>query len=153
MFRHYSLPPKERRERFRILARIARRRGHLVALSGTPREAREWRADGVYGAPRGLARGPAMLRLATAHSLRDLARANPGRADLMLLSPVFPTRSHPEAAGLGPIRFRLLAARSKAPVVALGGMNARRARALGVRKWAAIQGLAIAPTTMFPIHS
>ena len=30
-------------------------------------------------------------------------------ADAVLLSPVFPTRSHPGAPVLGPVRFRLLA--------------------------------------------
>jgi thiamine-phosphate pyrophosphorylase len=60
----------------------------------------------------------------------------------VLLSPVYPTRSHPGAATLGPVRFHLLAARSAVPVIALGGMNRHRARHLPSRKWAAIQGLA-----------
>lgn len=153
VFRHYGLMPGNRHDRFRVLARIARRYGHRIVLSGTPRQARRWRADGAYGGPERLAAGPAALRLVTVHSLRELTRANLGRADLVLLSPVFPTRSHPGAPALGPIRFRLLAARSLAPVVALGGMNARRARVLRVRKWAAIQALAKAPTAVFPIHS
>ncbi|GGB88219.1 thiamine phosphate synthase [Novosphingobium endophyticum] len=153
IFRHYGLAPGQRRARFRELARMARRRGHRAALSGTPREARQWRADAVYGPPERLARGPALLRLVTAHSLREVARANLGRADIVLISPVFPTRSHPGAPHLGPVRFRLLAARSHLPVIALGGMNARRARSIGAPKWAAIQALAKAPTSMFPIHS
>lgn len=153
IFRHYGLTPGERLARFRQLARIARRFGHVVVLSGTAREARRWGASGAYGTPRGLARGPALLRLATAHSLRELARANLGRADLVLLSPIFPTRSHPGAPALGPVRFRLTVGRSRVPVVALGGMNQPRARSLGIRKWAAIQSLAQAPTAPFPIHS
>jgi len=60
----------------------------------------------------------------------------------VLLSPVFPTRSHPGGKVLGALRFRLLAARSRLPVLALGGMNARRARALRGFGWAAIDGLA-----------
>jgi thiamine-phosphate pyrophosphorylase len=59
----------------------------------------------------------------------------------VLLSPVFATRSHPGAATLGPVRFRLLAARSLVPVIALGGMDTRRARRLGTRDWAAVDGL------------
>ncbi len=153
IYRHYHLTPPQRRARFRKLVREAARRGHVVVLSGTAREARRWGAAGAYGAPDRLARGPAALRLATAHSLRELAQANLGRADMVLLSPVFPTRSHPDAPSLGPVRFRLMAARSRVPVTALGGMNAHRARAIGARKWAAIQGLAKAPTSMFPIHS
>lgn len=153
VFRHYGLPPRDRQDRFRTLARTARRFGHRVVLSGSPRQARRWRADGVYGGSGRLAGGPALLRLVTVHSLRELTRANLGRADLVLLSPIFPTRSHPGAPSLGPIRFHLLAARSRAPVVALGGMSAYRARSLGIRKWAAIQSLAKTPTAVFPIHS
>ncbi|WP_054946648.1 thiamine phosphate synthase [Novosphingobium sp. KN65.2] len=153
IFRHYRLPPARRRARFEQLARIARKHGHLVVLSGTPREARRWRAAGAYGAPQRLAGGPTGLRLATVHSLRELAQANRTRADAVLLSPVFPTRSHPGAPHLGLVRFRLMAARSCMPVIALGGMNAYRARSARIRKWAAIQGLAKSPTKSFPIHS
>lgn len=140
VFRHYHLLPAERRDRFRALLRIARQRGHCAVLAGTPRAARGWGADGAYGSPEALARGPAGLRLVTVHSLRELARAR--RADAVLISPVFPTRSHPGASALGPVRFRLIAARSPVSAVALGGMTARRARGLGTA-WAAIDGLSI----------
>lgn len=141
IFRHYHLPPAERRARFETLRRIARPRRHLMILAGTPREAAQWRADGCYGAP---ARAQAKLaqgrgiRLLTAHSFREIGRA--AQADAILLSPVFPTHSHPGALVLGPIRFRLLARMAQAPVIALGGMTDRRAAKLGTA-WAAIDGL------------
>ncbi|TCM17004.1 thiamine-phosphate pyrophosphorylase [Novosphingobium sp. PhB165] len=138
VFRHYHLPPAERRARFEALRRAARRFGHWIVLSGTPREARQWRADGVYGAQERLASGPATLRLVTVHSLHELAKAHRARADIVLISPVFTTRSHPGAATLGPTRFHLLAAHARVPVIALGGMTSRRARTLPNRKWAAI---------------
>ena len=59
----------------------------------------------------------------------------------MLLSPVFATRSHPGGGTLGPVRFRLLARQARLPVIALGGMNAAKARALRWKRWAAIDGL------------
>lgn len=139
VFRHYHLPPTERRARFGALKRLAHRRGHCVVLAGPPALARRWGADGAYGAPRALARGPTLLRLATAHALREIAGAR--RANAILLSPVFATRSHPGTETLGPLRFRLLAARSRVPVIALGGMTARRARRLRHPRWAAIDGL------------
>jgi len=170
VYRHYHLEPAARRQRFDRLARIARRRGHVVVLSGTSREARRWGADGVYTSPtKGTApprrrgshsateeppsrlRSPpsrgcgivhsTLLRLLTAHSLREIGAARRAGAGAILLSPVFPTRSHPGAKTLGPLRFRLLAARAGLPVIALGGMNARRAKRLRVRRWAAIDGL------------
>lgn len=139
IFRHYHLAPSERRARFRQLARIAKVRGHWTVLAGDARTARRWKADGAYGPAVLLARGPAALRLAAVHSLREIAKAR--RADAVLLSPVFATRSHPGARTLGPLRFRLLAAQAKVPVIALGGMTAARARRLGAQQWAAIDGL------------
>jgi thiamine monophosphate synthase len=94
-----------------------------------PAEARRWGADGSYGA-----HGDATL--ATAHSLRELRRFT--RAEAVLLSPVFPTRSHPGGQVLGPLRFRLLAARAPAPVIALGGMNPSAANRLKWPRWAGI---------------
>ncbi len=139
VFRHYHLPEPERRARFRQLRRLARLRGHSVVLAGTMRQARAWGADGAYGSASLLAKGPAGLRLATAHSLRELRRTV--RADAALLSPVFATRSHPGASALGSLRFLLLAQKSPIPVLALGGMTPRRAARMPLHGWAAIDGL------------
>jgi len=139
--RHYHLDPAPRRARFIELARLARRHGHMVMLAGEAAAARRWGADGSYGAPRRLRRAPGPAWLATAHSLAEIAAANRAGADAVLLSPVFPTRSHPGAAALGPLRFRLLARHAAMPVIALGGMTPRRARHLAWARWAAIDGL------------
>lgn len=136
IFRHTHLPAGERRARFAALARLARARGHLVALAGSAAQARRWGADAAYGPADALARGPALPRLVAVHSLRELRQAR--RADAVLLSPVFPTRSHPGAPALGPLRFRLLAAHTALPVIALGGLDPARARRLGWPRWAAI---------------
>ncbi|MEZ5743557.1 MAG: thiamine phosphate synthase [Sphingomonadaceae bacterium] len=141
IFRHYHLAPDRRRARFDALVRIARARGHLVILSGKPQEALGWGADGAYGPPTRLARGPATLRLVTAHSLREIRLAQTARADAILLSPVFPTRSHPGGKALGPVRFHLLARHAQVPVIALGGMTAKRVKRLKSARWAAIDGL------------
>lgn len=140
IFRHYHLAPGERRARFEMLARLAKAHGHTIVLAGSAAEARAWRADGLYAPPRRLRRAGDLLRLATAHSLRELGAARRAGAHAVLLSPAFPTRSHPGALTLGPVRFRVLAARSGVPVIALGGMNARTARRLGWSHWGAIDG-------------
>lgn len=141
VFRHYSLPSRERRALFACARRIARGKGLVLVLADSARIARAWRADGFHG--RG--RGPAsMLHTAPAHDAVELVRARALGADLVFLSPVHPTRSHPEARTLGSKHFGLLVRRSTRPVIALGGMNARRARAvkaLGAYGWAAIDGL------------
>lgn len=142
IYRHYHLPDAERVARWFELRAVARARGHVVVLADSALTAREWGADGIYGAPRALyPRTNDLLTLATAHDLAEIGLANRARADAVLLSPAFPTRSHPDAPALGPLRFRLLAAHAKMPVIALGGMKPATARRLAWQRWAAIDGL------------
>lgn len=139
VFRHYSLAPGERRRLFERVRRIAARRGLVLVLAGDARTARAWGADGCHGRD---AAGPrAGLRTMSAHSARELVTARRAGADLVFLSPVFATRSHPGGGTLGRVRFGLLARQAAMPVIALGGMDGGRARALaalGASGWAAI---------------
>jgi thiamine-phosphate pyrophosphorylase len=142
IYRHYHLDGPERLARFRALRRVARARGHMVVLADSALTAREWGADGIYGSPRALwPRRAGLLHLATAHDMAELGLAARLGADAALLSPVFPTATHPGGAVLGPVCFHLLARQSRLPVIALGGMTPRRARALRWERWAAIDGL------------
>ncbi len=147
VFRHYHLPDEVRHARFAELATAARQAGHVVVLSGDAATARAWGADGVYGAG-ALERGAEdLLRLATAHSGEEIARAAAAGVDGVdgvFLSPVFATRSHPDAKTLGIHGFHVLAQQSPIPVIALGGMTKARADELGWPRWGAIDGL-IAP--------
>ena len=81
IYRHYHLPDAARIARWHELLRIARARGHLAVLADSARTAREWGADGIYGAPRALYPPSDLLTLATAHSLREIGLANRVRAD------------------------------------------------------------------------
>ena len=142
VYRHYHLPNPDRYNRFRQLRRFAKAFGHLVILSDSAITAREWGADGVYGAPRALwPRRHGLVYLATAHDAKEIAAANTLKADAVMFSPVFSTRSHPGGKVLGAARFRMLSKLSKVPVIALGGMNAERAKQLRWPRWAAIDGL------------
>jgi thiamine-phosphate pyrophosphorylase len=142
IYRHYHLDGAERLARFRALRRAVRARGHRIVLADSALTAREWGADGIYGAPLSLwPRRAGLLHLATAHNLHELGLAARLGADAALLSPVFPTATHPGGATLGAVRFRLLARQTPLPVIALGGMSAPRARALQWPRWAAIDGL------------
>lgn len=143
VFRHYHLPLGARHRRFAELAALARACGHVVVLSGSPALARAWEAQGVYGAANAAERVYGLLCLATAHDGRQITLAAQAGADAVFLSPVFPTRSHPDSRTLGPERFRELAACSPVPVIALGGMTAERARELDWPRWGAIDGLAM----------
>lgn len=105
VLRHYHLPEAQRRARFAALLRIARARGHRVVLAGTMAQARAWGAHGAYGPARLLAPGGGRAAAGDGPSLGEMTRA--ARADALVLSPVFPTRSHPGGKVLGPLRFRL----------------------------------------------
>ena len=142
IYRHYHLPPPERIARYWRAERIARARDHTVILADSAQTAREWGADGIYGAPLSLVpRRAGMLMLATAHNMAEIAAANRAQADAVLLSPAFATASHPGVAALGPRRFRAMARYAQMPVIALGGMTQRHADRLQWPRWAAIDGL------------
>ena len=136
LFRHYGLAEGERRVLFLEIRAIARRRGHLLLLAGSPTLARRWGADGWHGKGRGSG-----LRSASVHNLAEMRAAERAGASILFVSPVYPTRSHPGAETLGPAGFARLARRTALPVIALGGMNRERAprlMALGAYGWAAV---------------
>lgn len=125
IFRHYHLSPEARAARLGQVRRLCRRFGHRLEIGGAG-----------YGPP------APHRRLAAAHDLREIGRANRWGADAVLISPVFPTRTHPCARSLGRVRLLLLARRARMPVIPLGGMSACRFRGLKLHGWAAIDALA-----------
>jgi thiamine-phosphate pyrophosphorylase len=140
VFRHYRTAPIPRRVLFNRLRALARRRRLVLLLAGDARQAAAWRADGVHGDMRRVARP--LLRSRAVHDAREAVAA--GAADLCFVSPLFPTRSHPGAGSLGRARFAALARQVDGPVMALGGVRAAHRRTLhgiGADGWAAIDGL------------
>lgn len=141
IFRHYATSDAERRLRFAAVRAMARRRGLVLLLAGSPREAIGWRADGWHGRRPGRPSGRLRLHTAPAHDGRELVAAARAGADLVFLSPIFSTRSHPGGRVLGTVRFGLLAGKTCVPVCALGGLTPERYRRLaplGAKGWAAI---------------
>jgi thiamine-phosphate pyrophosphorylase len=75
------------------------------------------------------------------HDSRELRQALLARVQLILLSPLFPTRSHPAWRPLPRMRAAALARLAGRRLVALGGMNERkfaRVKPLGFQAWAGI---------------
>jgi thiamine-phosphate pyrophosphorylase len=137
VFRHYSLPEVARRDLFE---RVREAAPGPVLLGGPAEQALAWGADGSHG--RGAGRG---LRSAPVHDQAQIRAAERNGADLLFLSPVFATNSHPGARALGLARFAWLARRTLLPVIALGGMNPARGRRLasfGAYGWAGIDAWA-----------
>lgn len=131
IFRHYNLAPDERRSLFGAVQYYTKARRLTLVLAGSVKLAKAWRADGSHGNHRGALTAPV-------HSLRERIAAERAGARLLFASPVFATRSHPGAKSLGRMGLARLSKDAKAPVVALGGMNAKRAKRLNVYGWAAI---------------
>lgn len=135
VFRYYGLAQRERRALFAKVAKVAHRRGLLLVRAGRQRLGRG--EAGVHG---GRAR-PELISTRPAHSRREAIAAIRQGVDALFVSPVFPTRSHPGAPVLGRVRLGLMIRDLRVPVIALGGMNAQRAKglaALGVYGWAGI---------------
>ena len=137
VFRHYSLDEVARRDLF---DRVRAAHPGPLLLAGPADLAERWGADGSHGP--GPGRG---LRSAPVHTYAEIRAAERHGASLLLLSPVYPTRSHPDARTLGLARFAWLARRTPLPVIALGGMNAARGRrvaSFGAYGWAGIDAFA-----------
>ncbi len=146
IFRHYDLAEAQRLALFQKVRRICRQRGHLVLLAGDERTALRWRADGYHSRVRGR-RSKRMISSAPVHDRRELATARLYGADMIMLSPVFATASHPGARPLGRMAFMMLAKQCAGmAAIALGGMTRRKAATLDKRHihgWAAIDAFRI----------
>jgi thiamine-phosphate pyrophosphorylase len=143
IFRHYSLGQKERAALFSRVRRIARKRRHILVLAGQA----IGRADGRH------ARVAPGLWTAPVHNTAERMSAERAGAGLLFVSPVYATRSHPGAKPLGRVRLGMLIRGAKLPVIALGGMDARKAKSLkslNIYGWAAIDAFADQKRTDVP---
>lgn len=134
LFRHYSLPARERRALFDAVRRASGDR--MLLLAGPAAVAEDWGADGWHGWGEGEG-----LHSASAHDLAEIRRAEALDAALLFLAPVHPTRSHPGAPALGIDPFAELVSATTLPVIALGGVTARNAPELlarGAYGWGAV---------------
>lgn len=109
------------------IVRRAHRAGARVLINGDIELAIRVGADGVQLQANQLAdlraRPPLPLCAASCHNAAELAQALRWDCDFALLSPVLPTPTHPEAAGMGWRAFAALAHSSPLPIYALGGMR------------------------------
>ncbi|HWE83392.1 MAG TPA: thiamine phosphate synthase, partial [Terracidiphilus sp.] len=104
-----------------------------AGAAGAAEAARTAGAAGIHLPGRWRAEQVGMARIAGTvsvgcHSLGEIAVAAVSGADIALLSPVFPTESHPEARPLGLDALRAASQTAgETPVFALGGVNAANA--------------------------
>lgn len=133
----------EDRARAALARRIlpsAHRLGLKVLYAGDVRTALRLGCDGVHLSEAAARRGPprvrsphrAFLITAAAHDRLGLWHAARAGANMIFLSPVFATRSHPNARPWGPLRFARLARTNPRAVVALGGISHENSRRLAL---------------------
>jgi len=110
-------------------ALIARADAHgaRVLLNGSVENARAWGCAGVHWTSAALAaadgRPQDLLCAASCHSDAELGRAGELGLDFVVLGPVQPTPTHPNAMPLGWNRFSDIAVDAMLPVFALGGLT------------------------------
>lgn len=134
------------------LAYVARRRGLKLLIAGDAHLAIRVGAAGIHlpearaGEARRWRHRRQWLITVAAHSREALQHGAMCGADAALLSPVFPTASHPDRQPLGAEQFNLLAAEATLPVYALGGIDRHNAvrllsgRAAGIAAIGAFTG-------------
>jgi thiamine monophosphate synthase len=162
ILRHYSLAPAARERLARALRRVTRARGQMLLIAGDARLALRVSADGVHWPEHlvgralrwSIARARGLWITAAAHGAAAALQAARTGADAVLVGPVFPTRSHPGAGGLGVPRLarivRMVGAGGHGggadgiAVYALGGIDdttVRRLAGAGCAGFAAIGAL------------
>jgi 8-oxo-dGTP diphosphatase len=126
--RVFDRPAAEFVELGRAFCARCHEQGAQVMLNGTLTDAEAIGADGLHLNSRQLSQYDARpdfpgLLAASCHSIGQLRHAESIGADFAVLSPVRPTRSHPDAEPLGWDRFAALVDQIAIPVYALGGMD------------------------------
>lgn len=144
VFRHYDDP--HRKQTATGLRDLAGSRNILFLVAGDVELAVALEADGCHMPEHRLAdlarcADTFAFNTAAAHSGAALAAAACHGATAALLSPVFPTKSHPGAPSLGVKGADALAAAAALPVYALGGVNSRTAPALSGSTFAGFAGI------------
>ena len=92
-------------------------------------------ADGVHLGERSLPAAaarrvlkPGMLLGVSVHNLDEAGQAEDEGADYVFLGPLLPTFSHPGEEGIGLDHYREAVLRSRAPVLAIGGIDAENVK-------------------------
>lgn len=144
ILRDYDHP--DRAQLAKGLSGVCHRAGVWFLVAGDASLAHQTGADGLH-LPEHMLRQPPRcwrgFRLLTAacHSRHALQRARHLGVDLALVSPVFPTQSHPGKPTLGVHRFARMIERAGLPIAALGGVSHHTAARLQGIKLAAVAGI------------
>mgnify|MGYP001300829042 CR=1 FL=1 len=148
ILRHYDVP--NRADLAREILSICRPKKIPLLIAGDAYLAKAIGANGLHLPEEMLAKenghwrkyiSPKTFLCVAAHSPKALCKAAEASATFALLSPIFPTKSHPNSKAIGINRFASWVTKSQIPVYALGGVNHQNEnRVLATRAvgWAAV---------------
>ncbi len=157
IIREYDLDKKSREIFARKVVSLARPRGLKILVGKDLKLAREIKADGVHFSdfdrltPQFFKKKsfPKKFIFSLAcHSFKSILRVGKLRADLVFISPIFPTTSHSDAKIFGLHNLAKIAVKTKKPsyvlppVFALGGVNLeniKSIRKLGISGFGGIE--------------
>lgn len=144
LVREPALAPSQLAQFARRVVDRAHAWGAKVLVQGDELLARKVDADGVHSSSeqfaRRITRPGTRLWSVSCHHPQELARAADLGADLVTLSPVLPTATHPEARALGWDAFQSTVREAALPVYALGGM---RPESLDIARQHGAHGIAL----------
>jgi len=125
--------------------------GILFICAGNARDALKLCADGLHVRDQNgtraqnirqwKRRNPNGIVFAAAHNPRSLRACEALDVDGVLLSPIFPTKTHPKAKHIGITRFRQWVRKTRVPVYALGGITPSTAPLLITTQCIGIAGI------------
>jgi len=125
--REHDMSPEQLESFARRVVELAHEHDARVLVNGDEALARRCGADGVHLPSEKLMRMKqrpgSRMWAASCHDAAELAQAAAMEADFVVLSPVLPTPTHPDAAGMGWEKYAALVKNYPVPVYALGGMK------------------------------
>jgi 8-oxo-dGTP diphosphatase len=125
--REHDMLPEQLESFARRVVELAHEHEARVLVNGDEALARSCGADGVHLPSERLMRQKqrpgTRIWAASCHDAAELAQAARFSADFVVLSPVLPTPTHPDATGMGWEKFAALVKNYPLPVYALGGMK------------------------------
>jgi 8-oxo-dGTP diphosphatase len=125
--REHDMPPEQLESFARRVVELVHEHDARVLINGDEALARRCGADGVHLPSEQLMRlkqrPETRIWAASCHDATELAQAAALSADFVVLSPVLPTPTHPDAAGIGWKKFSGFVNNYPVPVYALGGMK------------------------------
>ena len=142
IFRDYEHP--KRAAEARRLCRVASRRGLIFLVANDAPLAAEIGAHGTHLPAFSLKQTssrPTGLLSASCHNAEEIKWADEMGVDVILLSPLFKTKSHPGASAMARNVARRLVASTHRPVLALGGVSVVNAKSLGACGFAGIAAI------------